>query len=153
MPIYQKTPQAQVDAYLEKRIRQIDKAIIREFLIIGEEMLNIARDTNKAGTFKDQTGNLRSSMGYAVSVDGKLVKNSDFEVVKDGEEGHNEGIKFAKEVSVSIFDGSGIVLVFVAGMDYAKYVKKLGYDVIDSATLYGDSAVKNLINKLKLKVN
>lgn len=152
MPIQQKTPQSQVDSYLDKRIAMIERAIIREFLIIGEKMLNIARDTNKPHTFKDQTGNLRSSIGYTVSVDGRLMKQSDFAVVKDGKEGREEGIKYAKEVSISLFDANGIVLTFVAGMDYASYVKKNGYDVIDSAVLNGSDAVKKLINKLKLKV-
>ena len=151
MPIQQKTPQSQVDGYLEKRIAMIERAIIREFLIIGEKMLNISRDTTKPHTFKDQTGNLRSSMGYAVSVDGNLLKQSDFAVVKDGGAGRDEGIAFSKEVAVNLSD-NGIVLTFVAGMNYAYYVKKNGYDVLDSAMLYGSDAVKQLINNLKLKV-
>ena len=152
MPIQQKTPQSQVDSYLDKRIAMIERAIIREFLIIGEKMLNIARDTNKPNTYKDQTGNLRSSIGYTVSVDGQLMKQSDFSVVKGGNAGADEGIRYAKDVSMRLSDERGIVLTFVAGMDYAYYVKKNGYDVIDSAVLNGSDAVKKLINKLKLKV-
>ena len=150
MPITRHT-QAQADDYLQKRIERIEQAIIREYLIIGEEVLNIARNTEKPNTFKDQTGNLRSSLGYVVAVDGQIVNMSSFEVVKDGQEGSTEGKAFAENLVKDKFR-QGIVLILVAGMNYAYYVKKRGYDVHDSAVIEADSAVEQLIDKLHLKV-
>ena len=47
----------------------------------------------------------------------------------------------------------GIVLVFVAGMDYAGYVADTGRDVLDSAALLADKLVPKLLEDVRKKIN
>lgn len=146
MPITQKTPMTEVIDYLDKRIAAVEKAVLYNFGVIGERVLNAARSTN---SYKDQTGNLRSSIGYVIVKDGRIVQSSDFAVVKDGDKGNKEGKAFARELARE-YD-KGIVLIVVAGMNYAYYVKKRGYDVIDSAELLADNLVPKILHQLGIK--
>ncbi len=96
----------------------------------GENFINNARDNN---TYKDRTGNLRSSIGYIVLYDGiEVCKN--IEMAKNGSDGLTgimEAKSFAEEIA---FDYPfGWVLVCFAGMNYAAAVESRGYDVISSA--------------------
>ena len=84
MPIRQITPKADVEAYLKDQLAKREKSIIRTLNFVGITCINEAR-TN--GDYIDQTGNLRSSIGYAIIQNGVVVNQSRFEQVKDGREG------------------------------------------------------------------
>ena len=96
---------SEVDAYLEEQIQRIEQQTIYNLSYVGERCLNEARSTN---SYKDQTGNLRSSIGYVIVKDGKIVQMSDFTTVKNGREGTQGGAAFARQL-VKEFP-SGIVL-------------------------------------------
>ena len=49
---------------------------------VGVECENVARIQ---GNYSDQTGNLRSSVGFIVADDGEIVQISGFDKVKDGQ--------------------------------------------------------------------
>ena len=146
MPITQITPPAEVENYLIDRINRLEEVIIRRMFYIGEKCVTVARSTD---SYQDQTGNLRSSIGYVIAKDGKIIGNSAFEAVKGGAEGAAGGLEFAKSV-VSKFP-EGIVLIVVAGMSYAKHVSYLGYDVLDSSQLEAEAQVNRMIKQLGLK--
>lgn len=143
MGITQRTPSSEIDAYISQQVEEVTSALLENLQYIGERCLNAARDTN---SYKDQTGNLRSSLGYVIASDGRIVHQSTFEVVKNGEEGQESGIKFAKKI-VRQFP-EGIVLIVVAGMNYAQYVSAKGYDVIDSAELLADRLVPQILKQI-----
>lgn len=143
MGIVQKTPMSEIDDYIAEQLKRITDAILYNLQYVGERCLNTARQTN---SYKDQTGNLRSSLGYVIAMDGKIVHNSTFEIVKDGGDGKKSGIQFAKEI-VRQFP-EGIVFVVVAGMHYAQYVSATGRDVIDSAELLADKLVPQILKQL-----
>lgn len=88
-------------------------------------------------------------MGYAVSIDGKLVKISSFSKVLNGEEGANNGEEYVKQL-ISKYP-SGIVLIVVAGMNYATYVSDMGYDVIDSAESLAEKLMPRMLKQLGLR--
>lgn len=146
MPIRQITPMSEIDAYTAMKLKGLEKAMIRTLAYCGETCLNVARSTN---SYKDRTGNLRSSIGYVVSVDGKIVEKSDFQIVKNGDKGTKQGAEFARQL-VRRFP-KGICLIVVAGMEYAIHVKNRGYDVLDSAELTADRIVPSLLKQLKIK--
>lgn len=146
MGITQATPAYEIDAYIERQIEFVINALIYRMKYIGEKCLNAARETN---SYKDRTGNLRSSLGYVIVSDGSIVYQSDFEVVKQGNDGSKSGIQYAKEI-VKQFP-EGIVLIVVAGMNYAAYVSAKGYDVIDSAELLADNEVPKMLKQLGFK--
>lgn len=146
MPIRQITPMSEIDRYTEQKLKGLEQAVIRTLTYCGELCLNVARSTN---SYKDQTGNLRSSIGYVVAVDGRIVNQSDFETVKKGGDGSKQGAAFAKQL-VRRFP-KGICLIVVAGMDYAVHVKNRGYDVLDSSELTADRIVPYMLKQLGFK--
>lgn len=146
MPIKRLTPPAEIDRYIEQRVEALKNALIYNLCAIGEQVLNAARTTN---SYKDQTGNLRSSLGYVVAVDGEVVQMSSFDVVKDGGQGATNGREYALQL-IQDFP-RGIVLIVVAGMNYASYVSAKGYDVLDSSELLADKLVPQMLGKLGFK--
>ena len=146
MGIKQTTPAAEIDRYIERQVERINRAVVYNLQYIGEACLNAARDTNSN---KDRTGNLRSSLGYVIVRDGKIVYQSAFEVVKEGGTGAKSGIQYAKEVARQFPEG--IVLLVVAGMQYAAFVSAKGYDVMDSAELLADKLVPQILRQLGFK--
>lgn len=146
MGITQKTPSAEINDYIAQQVEHMINALIYNLQYIGERCLTAARTTN---SYKDRTGNLRSSLGYVIVCDGKIVHQSDFEVVEKGKNGAQSGIRFAKEI-VRQFP-EGIVLIVVAGMNYASYVSATGRDVLDSAELLADRLVPQILKQLGFK--
>ena len=78
--------------------------------------------------------------------DGKIVQMSDVTTVKNGREGTQGGAAFARQL-VKEFP-SGIVLIVVAGMNYAAHVSARGYNVLDSAELLAEQLVPSLMKQL-----
>lgn len=146
MPIKKLTPPANIDHFIEAEVERLKKALIYNLCYIGEQALNMARMTN---SYKDQTGNLRSSVGYIVAVDGEVVQMSSFDVVKEG----GNGAKVGKDYALSIVQKfpQGIVLIVVAGMNYASYVSAKGYDVLDSSELLAEKLIPQILGKLGFK--
>lgn len=134
---------SEVEAYLDEQIERIEQRIIYNLSSVGEQCLTEARSTN---SYKDQTGNLRSSIGYIIVKDGKVIRQSDFAVVRKGSEGKSEGEKFARSLASKFPDG--IVLIVVAGMNYASCVSAKGYNVLDSAELLADRLVPSILKQL-----
>lgn len=146
MPIRMTTPQSQIADYFEQQIQRLEKAIVRNLCYVGEQVVNEARSNH---TYRVQTGNLASSVGYAVSIDGQLAKVSAFQKVKNGTEGVKDGQQYVREV-IGRYP-KGIVLVVVAGMNYAEYVSDKGYNVLDSAELLAEVLVPRMLKQLGLK--
>ena len=121
-------------------VEDVDVQLIQLFAYVGEEFVNQARNIR---TYKDRTGNLRSSIGYVVALDGE-VKIGDFE-------GTGEGKARAKELVKEVLSDSstGIVLIGVAGMQYASYVESKGYDVISGSVPKASKILKELKAGLK----
>lgn len=98
----------------------------------GEEFVKVAR---KKGNYKDHTGNLRSSIGYAIIKDGNIL-NENYEQSAfgtDKQTGMREAKRLISELASVYSDGW--VLVGVAAMPYAVYVEGIAnLDVITSAT-------------------
>lgn len=137
------TPESEIKAYIDETIERINRAIIYNFQYVGERCVNVARQSN---AYKDRTGNLRSSIGYVIVKDGKVISESPFQIVKDGQEGKEEGQDYAKKLAKQYPEG--ITLIVVAGMDYAAHVASKGKDVVDSAELLADRLVPQFLSQL-----
>lgn len=145
MSINLKTSEAEINAYIVTEMERISDALIYNLQYVGERCVNAARDVN---TYKDQTGNLRSSVGYVLVVDGRIHTQSEFEVVKTGGKGAKNGRQYAKELARQFPEG--IALIVVAGMHYAAYVSAKR-DVIDSAEMLADELVPKVLKELGFK--
>lgn len=137
------TPMSKLDAILKEEQKRIERSVIRTMQYCGEAVLNEAR---KSGTYKDQTGNLRSSLGYVLAIDGRIVTESTFNQVKQGAEGAATGAALAR--SLVNRHPKGIVLIVVAGMKYASYVADRGYDVLDSAEFKAGRIVPKMLKSM-----
>ena len=126
-------------ASMDRQVQRMYQMLIRELLYIGERCVNKARE---AGNYTDQTGNLRSSVGYVVTHDGHIVGSGGFQQVKEGQQGTGEGRNFAEALAQRY--PNGIVLLVVAGMNYAAYVAHRGRDVLASAELTADQLLAEL---------
>lgn len=162
MPIRNNTSEAAIAARIDEQVRRVDKAILYNLSYVAERVVNHAKSLpspNPANmpnpipphqpNYIDWTANLRSSIGYVIARDGEIVKMSDFAPTKNGTEGSNEGRGYAERL-VSNYR-NGYVLIVVAGMNYAYYVKKKGYDVIDSAELLAEQLVPKMLRQLNIK--
>lgn len=146
------TPRAEIYAEIERQAQRINEATVRTLAYIGEQAVNRARDwTKKSNDFTDQTGNLRSSIGYVVVHDGQPVKVGDFNQVKFGSGGTTDGRAYAESLAGQF--QKGYTLVIVAGMEYASYVQNRGYDVLRSAELLADQLAEKMLTQLKQSLN
>ena len=143
MAIKQTTPSGDIDRYIDDFIKKAESSIIASFQYIGEQCVIEAR-TN--GSYKDHTGNLRSSIGYIVLQDGKIYQYGGFGT----KEGGNEGYGFAQSISVNY--PTGIVLIVVAGMKYAAAVEAKNFNVLTSAELTADKIVPQILGQLGFKI-
>ena len=109
-----------IEAWAEKNIQKFIQVLSR----VGEKIVNEAR---LSGNYNDQTGNLRSSIGYVVAQDGLIVRR-DYKATKGGEDGVQKGQSLAERAAAE--HSKGIVLIVTAGMQYALYVEAMGYDVL-----------------------
>lgn len=141
------TPQSAIAAFFEQHIQRLKRNIVRNMCYVGEHCVNTARSSH---TYRDQTGNLSSSIGYAVSIDGHVVQCSSFQVILNGSEGAKDGSEYVRDV-ISKYP-QGIVLVIVAGKNYAVYVSDKGYDVLDSAETLAETLVPRMMKQLGFNV-
>lgn len=119
------------DSMVDEWVEQFIKAAIEAMGRLGMECVNHARRIPKDIGFEDHTGNLRSSIGFKLFVDGVSVRE-DYKLVLNGREGMEKGRALADEVGQRCKTDQ-IMLVVTAGMEYAIYVESKGRDVITSA--------------------
>lgn len=134
------TSRAEITKYAFDQLEKMKANVIRTLAYVGEQCVNEART---AKTFKDQTGNLNSSFGYAIIDNGEIVNITGFKLIKDGHEGKPNSMEYIRQIAAR--SEGGLVLVVVAGMNYASYVADKGYNVLDSAELLAERLIPQLI--------
>lgn len=142
---------------LTNAMQTLHRRIIRDLTIAGEEAVKKARSIVTAGggggvlpPYTVQTGNLVSSVGYAVVYDGQVVNTSSFDAVSgpqgDGADGAAKGRAYVKELAMRC--PQGYALILVAGMHYASYVQELHHrDVLVSGSLVAEQLVREIQDK------
>lgn len=138
--------QADVAKRFAKFLDVIEKRQIDRLRMLGEMCITRARELPPTIGFMDQTGALRSSMGYTVFKDGVPIHDN-FEQVKEGAEGLIAGKLLAQKIGEK-YKGKGLVLVVVAGMNYALYVEAKGRDVLSSAELLAQQVLPRMVQEL-----
>lgn len=135
----------------EKRARDYIEVLNR----IGLKVVGQIR-TGEVSRWDDQTGNLRSSIGYIIVDDGMIVKRGGFEKVdgpkrdQSSPDGSAEGQSFAEELASKY--PKGYCLIIVAGMEYAAYVEAIeNKTVLAGGKLLAEKLHKELCAKLAAK--
>lgn len=150
MSIQPKFQSSDVRKRFEKFIEVIEKRQILRLQYLGEMCVKHAREVPAEVGFTDQTGNLRSSIGYVIFKDGVAIHES-YMQVKEGGTGVNVGLALAKRVGAKYTEG--IALVVTAGMNYAIHLEAKGRDVLASAETLAKQELPNMVEELKKNIN
>jgi hypothetical protein len=138
-----------IDKMMAARLIRINEAIVQTLAYVGEKCVNEAREF---GSYRDFSGNLRSSVGYIIVANSRVVKY-DFRrsgsgkvsvqysnmktrklrtrSVAGGGDGVSTGKAYAGKIASTF--RTGYALIVVAGMNYAALVEANGRNVLDSA--------------------
>ena len=148
MPIVIKTPSDQIKVdFTSQYNERVKKVILYNLAYVGEACVAEARLN---GRYQDQTGNLRSSIAYVIVDDGKIANEGRSQKFLEGTQGETDGIRYARELAAE--HPKGIVLIVVAGMEYAVYVEARGLNVLSSAELLANSLVPQIMRSIGFKV-
>ena len=133
---------------------EYDRKAIAWLCSLGERVVKYAREN---GNYTDRTANLRNSIGYIVIQSNKVVYDSfvgastprqDPRGEANAERAHQLGLSHAKEVGATL-GGYKTYLVWVAGMEYARYVEAKGFDVIQGSGSWVEANAQKLIDEYK----
>jgi hypothetical protein len=143
MAVTPKFNAADVRKQLLERKQRLEQATLFRLQRVGETFITNARSND---TYKDRTGNLRSSIGYVILKDGVQIGGA-----LPGSKA--EGVEKA-EAMIRRLTGldqvKGFILLVVAGMDYASAVEAKGYDVLTVSGIRAASDLKKALEKLKV---
>jgi hypothetical protein len=124
-----------IEEGLDGNIEDITDNTVKVFQFVGEGFVN---DYRGLRTYNDVTGNLRASGGYTIAVDAKVEESNN-------PGGTPEGKRKADSLGRRLAKGKGVVLVGVAGMEYAADVEARGKDVLTGPALIAEQKLKELM--------
>nr|DAO22998.1 MAG TPA: hypothetical protein [Caudoviricetes sp.] len=124
----------EVKKFVTDKFQNIERTVEFTFLIVGEKGIAHGR-TN--GSYKDRTGNLRNSIGYALYKDGvELEKSTRNKQADDALRDYSSDA------------GKGYTLIVVAGMPYAQAVEAKGYIVLSSTETFIEDEIRNEVDNI-----
>lgn len=145
------TKLSEVHDTLMREAERVERLTIRALSKLGEQCVTKIRDRAGDKSWYDQTGNLRSSVGYVIAHNKNIIQYSTFNQVKQGSEGVKTGKDLAKELAKRY--SNNYVLIVVAGMNYAEFVEaKNNKDVLASTELWAREQVPLMLEKLKRQI-
>lgn len=148
MPGRMTTPIRVIGDYLTAEALAKFQVIANTFCYVGEQCIIEARN---GGNYTDRSGNLRSSIGYAVLMNGQVIQSDHVEKIKNGDKGVMEGQEYLQS-RIKKASKKGVVLIVTAGMNYAEYVEaKPKYVVLSSAKLKAPVLIKQILTSLGFK--
>lgn len=145
------TPMGEINAYISAEKKRANMLTIRALSYLGEMCVIEAKNRPQEASWFDQSGNLRSSIGYVIVHNGKIIRYSDFNQVKQGTDGVKEGKELAKELAKQFT--TGYALIVVAGMNYAELVEAMeNKNVLASAELFARQEMPKMMMKLSTQI-
>lgn len=140
-----------VSKFFQGYMRIVHEEMTRSLSYLGEQCVKNARDRSEDDSWYDHTGNLRSSVGYAIYETGKKKIESEFPIVREGSEGAEEGKRMLDDLAKLYSDT--YALVVVAAMNYADYVESFDTkDVLASTELMAQSKINEYLARTKQMV-
>lgn len=123
-----------IDDYIAERFQVMLQQLVSGVKKVADDGVALARSKSRSNGWTDHTGDLRNSIGYIISLDGKIV-HENFETSVNGTiPSTNDPKKIGRDLAISVISSiPGIAFVLVAGMNYALKVESGGVDVITSA--------------------
>ena len=122
----------------------IENAVAEAYAEAGENTVSKIR-SGELSDWNDNTGNLRSSIGYVVCRKGQIIKSSDFGTVLNGAEGSEKGRKLSRRLAAE-YARYDFALIIVAGEEYAVYVEAVdGRVVLAGGQLYVEKSITRIL--------
>lgn len=144
MGIRMTTSTAAIDRYLQRAARKLQENVLKALSKLGDESVVRIRNRSADESWIDQTGNLRSSIGFAVYEQGAKFMESAFAQVLSGSDGSTKGKEMINDLAKEY--SKVYALVVVAGMEYAGEVEALkSKDVLASTKIWATSVVEQRI--------
>ena len=151
MGIRMTTKLSEVHDMLMREAERVERLTIRALSKLGEQCVTKIRDRAGDKSWYDQTGNLRSSVGYVIAHNKNIIQYSTFNQVNQGSEGVKTGKDLAKELAKRY--SNNYVLIVVAGMNYTEFVEAMdNKDVLASTELWAREQVPLMLEKLKRQI-
>lgn len=138
------TNRNEVDSDFAQLQAEYDRKAVTFLQTVGERVVKFAREH---GSYTDQTGNLRHSIGYVIVQYGKVVTEN----FSSGQ-GFPEAQENARKSALSVVQNlprTKTFLVWVAGMEYARYVEARGYDVIEGSGNWVEANAETLKDEFR----
>lgn len=120
-------------ARLEEAPNVVYSATVEVFASEGAKVVEQIRN-GEMSSWDDQSGSLRSSVGGCVICKGRIVKTFGFDTVLNGAEGARKGKETLARLAVE-YARYDVVLIIVAGEEYAVYVEAIDDKVVLSTGL------------------
>lgn len=121
--------------------------IVRVLRYCGEMAVNEARNN---GNYKDQTGNLRNSIGYVICVNGRILDENFNQTAATNQQSTENGLEIGRDLALQIAkEIPDIALIVVAGMKYASHVESRGINVLTSAENLAKRIIPDLLKQLQ----
>lgn len=146
MPITPRFSDDDIKRMFEPAINAVVERQIQRLSYLGELCAKEAKENH---TYNDDTGALTGSFGYFILIDGILYS------LKFSASAH----KIAVENYMSIIEitslsyNHGVVLVVVAGMNYALYVESKGYNVLSSSEHLAQKELPRMLADLNKNID
>lgn len=144
------TTKLDFDLIVQKQLKDIDNLVFQQLVELCDERIAIQRAKVSPEGYSDQTGQLRSSVGYIICRDGK-VRHENFELAPYGTD-KAPGLKAGRDLALSqlrISQGWGIVMV--AGMEYASWLEtNYGRSVLVTATFKLENDIEYILKNISV---
>lgn len=135
-----------INRHCDRFLESVEERQVKLFAHMGEKCVI---EAVLSGAYVDQTGNLRASIGYTVFKDGQAVLS------QYQETGEANAATKARQLAENVAKQypKGILLVVVAGMNYAVYVEAKGYNVLTSAEQKAQQELPRMLADLTQNIN
>lgn len=147
--------QRAINQYFTDVIEIINEEVRNTLTYLCEQSVKRIRDRSSEESWIDDTGNLRSSIGYAIYEYGRTTVESAFPVVREGTEGAQRGREYIQDLA-GLF-ATAYAAVVVAAMEYAEYVEaKKTKDVLASTHQWAkekfESYMQRAVEKAQIRI-
>lgn len=129
----------EVELEFARAKEEYDRKAVEWLSALGERVVKYAREH---GSYTDHTGNLRNSIGYVVVQYGKIATEN-FNIGSGHGAAKEQARAYAFDVAREL-PANKTYLVWVAGMEYAKYVEAKGFDVLEGSGNWVESTAEKL---------
>ena len=138
------TSKTAINSFLQRAAKKLQENVLKALSKLGDESVVRIRNRSAKKSWIDHTGNLRSSIGFAVYQQGSKFMESAFSQVLGGTDGSGKGKKMVNDLAKEY--SRVYALVVVAGMEYAGEVEALdSKDVLASTRIWATSQVEQRV--------